>query len=84
MNPIERARRKLGLSRTDFAVAAGVSYSEIFRAETGQTRTLNPDLAGFLRELKSLDDPKGTYLRWRESHRAAIMKRLNPVEKGEL
>jgi hypothetical protein len=65
MNPVAEARRQSGVSRSDFAMAIGVSYHELFRAEQGYTKTLNARIARFLEENSLLEDPARQYDEWR-------------------
>lgn len=77
MNPIKQARNRVGVSRTQLAVASGVSYGEVFKAETGRTRVLNSNLARFLREQHLLDRPENEYLKWRESEKRKVLSQLD-------
>lgn len=75
MHPIAVFRQKRGLTRTALALAAGVGYQEVFRAERGYMLRVHPRLAAWLRENGYPGDPQDDHARWREEQRVRITGR---------
>lgn len=71
-NPVQAVREDLKLTRLEFAIACGISYAEIFKAENGYTQSLNANLASFLKNSNLSDDPDTDYQAWRETRRASM------------
>ncbi len=77
MNPVKEVRTRIGISRTKLAMLADVSYSEVFRAETGKTRELNNVLARFLSDHRLLDSPEEAYIKWREAQKTVALSEFS-------
>jgi transcriptional regulator with XRE-family HTH domain len=70
MNPIAKVREKRGFTRTELALAVGISHSRLSALEAGRERTIGTKLAkgltalGFdpcqLREIVPEEEIKGT------------------------
>lgn len=65
-NPVAKFREETGLDRRDFAVAAGISYGELWNAEAGYTRKLHAQLVKLLAEHGYPGNPEEDYKQWRE------------------
>ena len=71
-NPVEEVRERLGLNRSQFAMAAGVSYGEVWKSETGYNVRLHTQLARFLEESGYSTDPAADYEQWRREVGTAV------------
>ena len=71
-NPVAKFREETGLDRRDFAVAAGVSYGELWNAEAGYSRKLHSQLVRLLAEHGYPGNPEEDYKKWREEIGHAI------------
>ncbi len=72
-NPVQLARKNSGLTRGELAIAAGVSYSEVWKAESGYCVRLNNRLAEFLQRKGLIDNPQEEYRKWRSEQAMALM-----------
>ena len=64
-NPVKQVRENLGLDRGQFAMAADVSYGEVWKSETGYNVRLHVHLARFLEESGYPGNPASDYEEWR-------------------
>ncbi len=72
-NPLTTYRNERGLSRTQAAVALGVSYVALSQAETGQSLRLGRSVrAALARQGEDPDAYAAAYARWREQRGAAM------------
>jgi len=76
MNPIKHFREQRGLSRREMALAAGIGYGELWRAEQGYSLKLHPQLVKFLRECGYPGDPLHDYTAWREKEGLSVRGRI--------
>jgi len=81
-NPITKAREELGLSRRQFALAAGIGYAELFRSESGYARSLHPELIHLLKQMGYAGHPGNEYARWREELGKVIRSGANEKRLG--
>jgi len=65
-NPLIQFRAAHGLSRPELALATGIPYNALWRAEAGYPRKLEPNLVRFLVESGYQGDPQADYRGWRE------------------
>jgi|AntAceMinimDraft_16_1070373.scaffolds.fasta_scaffold04027_6 transcriptional regulator with XRE-family HTH domain len=81
-NPITEVREELGLSRRQFALAAGVGYAELWRSEAGYARSLHPEVIQFLKQKGYAGDPESEYACWREELGNIIRSGVNNEQLG--
>ena len=81
-NPITKVREELGLSRHQFALAAGIGYAELWRSESGYARSLHPELIQLLKQEGYASDPGRDYVSWRKELGKAIRSGANNKRLG--
>ena len=78
MNPIKKARQKIGLSRNELSKVAGVGYSTIASLEKGRQNSINENVLQALEQLgQEPDRLKAEYKQYRENEREEILQKAN-------
>lgn len=82
-NPITKTRQGLGLTRRDLAIASGVPYAEVWKAEAGYCSHLNRRLADYLERTGLMREPQERYTVWRSEEAEALTRKSQEANDGE-
>jgi len=78
MNPIQKAREDLNLTRNELSKLAGVGYSTISSLEKGRQNSVNDDVLQAFEQLgQDKDKLKAEYDNYRESEKQEILQKIN-------
>lgn len=82
-NPITKTRQEIGLSRRDLAIASGVPYAEVWKAEAGYCSNLNRRLADYLERTGFMREPQKRYTEWRSEEAETLTRKRQEADDGE-